>query len=258
MTTNATLAAPSLAIDVQGLSKSFGRTAALRQVNLQVTYGESLALFGHNGAGKSTLIRTLTTLIRPDDGTVRIAGFDRNSQASQIRSVIGYVGHQSLLYDDLTPRENLRFYARMYGLPDAHDLVEHSLAEVGATSYADRRVSVLSNGMQKRVAIARALLHRPRVLLLDEPETGLDQGGLELLDAVVTAVKQGGASVVMATHGIELGLALAEQALVLSNGRVTMTCASPETSVHAIQQAVLRKPEPQPTLEDWTSPKASE
>jgi heme ABC exporter ATP-binding subunit CcmA len=239
MTTNATPAAPQLAIDVQGLSKSFGRMAALRKIDLQLAYGEGLALFGHNGAGKSTLIRTLTTLIRPDEGSVHIGGFDRDSQASNIRSIIGYVGHQSLLYDDLTPRENLRFYAKMYGLPDAQGLVEQSLAEVGATSYAERRVRVLSNGMQKRVAIARALLHRPRVLLLDEPETGLDQGGLELLDAVVAAVKHGGASVVMATHGTERGLALAERAVVLTNGRVSMECASADTTVDAIQRAVL-------------------
>jgi heme ABC exporter ATP-binding subunit CcmA len=243
MTTNAKAAESQLAIDVQGLSKSFGRMAALRKVDIQLAYGEGLALFGHNGAGKSTLIRTLSTMIRPDEGVVRIAGFDRDSQASKIRSVIGYVGHQSLLYDDLSPRENLLFYAKLYGLADAKELVERSLDEVGATSYAERRVRVLSNGMQKRVAIARALLHRPRVLLLDEPETGLDQGGLELLDAVVTAVKQGGASVVMATHGTERGLALAEQAVVLADGRVALACATGETSVEAIQQAVLSKRE---------------
>lgn len=213
--------------------------AALRKVDIQLPYGQGLALFGHNGAGKSTLIRTLSTLIRPDDGTVRVAGFDRDSHASQIRSAVGYVGHQSLLYDDLTPRENLTFYAKLYRLPNAADLVERSLDEVGATSYADRRVRVLSNGMQKRIAIARALLHRPRVLLLDEPETGLDQGGLELLDSVVAAVKQGGASVVMATHGTERGLALAERAIVLSDGRVSLACAASDTSVDAIQQAVL-------------------
>jgi heme exporter protein A len=236
---NFTADAPLLAIDVQGLSKSFGRMAALRKVDFQLAYGEGLALFGHNGAGKSTLIRTLSTLIRPDEGIVRIAGFDRDKHAAQIRNVIGYVGHQSLLYEDLTPRENLRFYAKMYGISDAHDIVERSLVEVGASTYADRRMRVLSNGMQKRVAIARALLHRPRVLLLDEPESGLDQSGLDLLDSVVAAVKKGGAAVVMATHGIERGLALAERAIVLADGRVSLTCATSEASVGAIQEAVL-------------------
>jgi heme exporter protein A len=239
MTMNSTAEAPLLAIDVQGLSKSFGRMIALRKVDFQLAYGEGLALFGHNGAGKSTLIRTMSTLVRPDDGIVRIAGFDCNKQAAQVRNVIGYVGHQSLLYEDLTPRENLRFYAKMYGLPDANDLVERSLVEIGASTYANRRVRVLSNGMQKRVAIARALLHRPRVLLLDEPESGLDQSGLKLLDSVVAAVKQGGASVVMATHSIELGLALAERAIVLTDGRVSLACATSDTNVEAIQKVVL-------------------
>jgi heme ABC exporter ATP-binding subunit CcmA len=228
-----------LAIDVVGLTKSFGRMQALRSVDLTLGYGEGLALFGHNGAGKSTLIRTLCTLVRPDEGRVRIGGFDRESQAHLIRSVIGYVGHQSLLYDELTPRENLRFYARMYDIDDAQERIERGLAEVGATSYADRRVRTLSNGMQKRVAIARALLHRPRVLLLDEPETGLDQGGLDLLDAIVTAVKQGGASVVMSTHGTERGLALANRVVVLAEGRVTMACAASETTADEVQRTVL-------------------
>jgi len=228
-----------LALDVVGLSKAFGGTPALRNVDFQLGWGKALALFGHNGAGKSTLIRTLVTLVRPDEGTVTIAGFDCVRQAAQVRSIIGYVGHQSLLYDEMTARENLRFYAKLYGIADADDRIERSLEEVGAISFANRRTRVLSNGMLKRVAIARALLHRPRVLLLDEPETGLDQGGLELLDSVVTAVKQGGASVVMSTHGTERGLALADRALVLDAGRVSMACAAADTNVGDIQRAVL-------------------
>ena len=228
-----------LALNVVGLSKAFGGTPALRNVDFQLGWGEALALFGHNGAGKSTLIRTLCTLVRPDEGAIAIAGFDRVRQAALVRSVIGYVGHQSLLYEEMSARENLRFYAKLYGLPDAHERIERSLAEVGATSFADRRTRVLSNGMQKRVAIARALLDLPRVLLLDEPETGLDQGGLELLDTVVTAVKAGGASVVMSTHGTERGLALADRVLVLAAGRVAMTCAAADTNVNDIQRAVL-------------------
>ena len=228
-----------LALEVAGLSKAFGGTPALRDVDLQLGWGETLALFGHNGAGKSTLIRTLVTLVRPDEGTVTIAGFDRVRQAAQVRSMVGYVGHQSLLYDDMTARENLRFYAKLYGIADADHRVERSLAEVGATSFANRRTRVLSNGMVKRVAIARALLHRPRVLLLDEPETGLDQGGLELLDSMVTAVKAGGASVVMSTHATERGLALADHVLVLDAGRVALAGAAANTSVGEVQRAVL-------------------
>jgi len=241
MTTHDSNSAPDaqLALEIAGLSKAFGGTPALRDVDLQLGWGEALALFGHNGAGKSTLIRTLVTLVRPDEGTVTIAGFDRVRQAAQVRSMVGYVGHQSLLYDDMTARENLRFYAKLYGIADADRRVERSLAEVGATSFANRRMRVLSNGMVKRVAIARALLHRPRVLLLDEPEAGLDQGGLELLDSVINAVKAGGASVVMSTHSIERGFALADHVLVLDTGRVALAGATADTSVEEVRRAVL-------------------
>ena len=229
----------SLAIDVRNLSKAFGRTPALRRVDFQLGWGEVLALFGHNGAGKSTLIRTLCTLARPDDGSVRIGGFDSLKQASHVRSVVGYVGHQPLLYEEMSAIENLNFYAKLYGLEDADQRIERALVEVGATSYAGRRVRTLSNGMQKRVAIARALLHRPRVLLLDEPETGLDQAGLDLLDSIINAVKAGGASVMLSTHAADRGLALADRVLVLSDGRVELSCDRSETSVADIQLAVV-------------------
>ncbi len=239
MTTQTTAPEPPLAIDVTNLSKAFGRTPALRRVAFQLGWGEVLALFGHNGAGKTTLIRTLCTLARPDDGTVRIGGFDSLKQASHVRSVIGYVGHQSLLYEEMSAIENLNFYAKLYGLTDAEERIERALDEVGATSYAKRRVRTLSNGMQKRVAIARALLHRPRVLLLDEPETGLDQAGLDLLDSIIDAVKAGGASVMLSTHAADRGLALADRVLVLADGRVDLSCARSETSVADVQRAIV-------------------
>jgi len=196
-------------------------------------------LFGHNGAGKSTLIRTLSTLARPDEGSVRIGGFDSLKQASRVRSIVGYVGHQPLLYEEMSATENLNFYAKLYGLDNTDQRIERALTEVGATMYADRRVRTLSNGMQKRVAIARALLHRPRVLLLDEPETGLDQAGLNLLDSLIQAIKAGGASVMLSTHSADRGLALADRVLVLSNGRVQHSCARSEISAADIQLAVL-------------------
>ena len=233
----------SLAIDISGVSKSYGATPALRDVDLQLPWGQALVLFGHNGAGKSTLLRTLATLVRPDSGNIRVAGFDRDRQDRLIRSAIGYVGHDSLLYDDLTPVENLRFYARLYGVRDPENRTDAVLRDVGAREWAGRRVRTLSNGMRKRVAIARALLHRPRVLLLDEPETGLDEGGLELLEAVVRAVTNGGASVAMTTHGAERGLALADQVAVLSAGRVTMSCECRATSVGEIQRAITGRAE---------------
>ena len=230
--------ASSLAIDLTGVTKYFGATSALRGVDLSLAWGRTLVLFGHNGAGKSTLLRTLSTLVRPDEGSVRVAGFDREKQAAKVRASIGYVGHQPLLYDEMTPEENLRFYAKMYGVKDAPARIARVLADVGATAWTDRRVRALSNGMQKRVAIARAMLHQPPVLLLDEPETGLDQSGLELLDMIVTSVRDSGASVVMTTHNVERGLALADRAAVLTEGRVVLAADAKELTVGGVQDLV--------------------
>ena len=237
---------PLLAIDIAGLSKSFNNTLALRDVRLQLGWGETLALFGPNGAGKSTLLRTLATLVRPDRGSVFVAGFDRDKQAALVRSVIGYVGHQPLLYDEMSPRENLRFYARMYGLADAEQRIDEVIDDVGARRWMDRRVQTLSNGMQKRVALARSLLHRPRLLLFDEPETGLDESGLELLEVIVRGVTRGGASVVMSTHGTERGLKLADRVVVLVEGRVVVDCDRAETSAASVQSAVAGRVESAP------------
>ena len=235
-----------IAVDVSGLSKTFGATRALVDVDLQVAWGSTLAVFGHNGAGKSTLLRAIATLVRPDRGSVRVAGFDRARHATQVRSLVGYLGHQPLLYDDLTPAENLAFYARLYGIPEARTRIREVLADVGATTWADRRVRTLSNGMQKRVAIARALLHRPPVLLLDEPETGLDPEGLTLLDRVVRGVAEGGASVVMTTHGMEQGLALADQVIVLTEGRVVLRADADDIRAADLRAMVTRQTEVRP------------
>jgi heme ABC exporter ATP-binding subunit CcmA len=243
MPTNDTATESPFAIEVHGLSKSFNRTRALRGVDIELPWGETLALFGHNGAGKSTLIRTLATLTRPDEGSVRVGGFEHGKQSALIRSVVGYVGHASLLYEDMTPRENLRFFAKLYGLADAEERIEASIAEVGAEPWVDRRVRGLSNGMQKRVAIARALLHRPRILLLDEPETGLDERGLELLETIVRGVSASGASVVLSTHGIERGLALADRVVVLADGRVTIACLRSEIGAAGIHGTVTGQTE---------------
>ena len=226
---------PGLAIQATGLTRSFGLTPALREVGFELPWGNTLALFGHNGAGKSTLLRTLATLVRPERGTLRIAGFDRATHPAQIRAAVGFVGHQPLLYDELTSTENLRFYAKLYHLPNPTSRVREALAMVGAEGYAGQRVRTLSNGMQKRVAIARALLHRPAVLLLDEPETGLDAAGLIMLDAAVRAVRDGGASVVMTTHSTERGLVLADQVLVLARGRVVLSSSSEEVTADGVQ-----------------------
>lgn len=211
------------AIEAAGLDKTFGgRAFALRDVSFRLPWGAALAVFGANGAGKSTLLRTLATLVAPDRGSLRVAGFDRVRQAALIRAAIGYVGHRPLLYEYLTVEENLRFYARLYGVTDLAARVRQVLADVGMELRGTQRLGALSNGMQKRASIARALLHRPPLLLMDEPETGLDVEGRDLLERVVRGVTASGASVVMATHDVSRGLALAQHAVVLDAGRVVL------------------------------------
>ena len=237
---------PTMAVTVSGLSKTFGTTRALVDVDLRVAWGETLAVLGHNGAGKSTLLRVIASLVRPDAGTVAVGGFERAKDAATVRSIVGYVAHQPLLYDDLTAEENLAFYARLYGLRDPRARIAEVLEDLGATAWAGRRVRGLSNGMQKRVAIARALLHRPSVLLLDEPETGLDLDGLVMLDRLVRSVTDGGAAVVMTTHGMERGLSLADQIAVLAEGRVALSGRTAEVTPADVRAMLTRQYEMAP------------
>lgn len=211
------------ALELRGVSKTYGTTHALRAVDLDAAWGHVLVLFGHNGAGKSTLLRVAAALVKPTAGSVMTAGFDADKDAGRVRAATGYVGHGTLLYDDLTPEENLRFYARLHGVPQPDERTAEVLRDVGAERWAHRRVRGLSNGMQKRVAIARALLHRPALLLLDEPDSGLDVEGQAFVETVVRAVASGGGAVVLSAHDPARGLALADDFAVLRGGRIAAT-----------------------------------
>ena len=227
---------PGVAIAVAGLEKSYRDWPVLWNLDLTVPWGGSLALFGANGAGKTTLLRILSASARPDAGTVQVAGRDLRRQTSDARRRIGVVGHRSFLYEDLTPRENLAYYARLYGVPDRDSRVDAALERVGLSGRADHRVRSLSNGMQKRAAIARAILHQPEVLLMDEPEAGLDGNSRRMLGDLLAEWTAGGRSVVFTTHDIELGLSWGHRAAVLTGGSV----AYPAGSAASIQQALSR------------------
>ncbi len=208
------------AIDVSGLEKGFDDLPVLWDLDLTLGWGEFLVIFGANGSGKTTLLRTLSGQTRPDSGRIRIAGFDLRRQAEAARRRIGVVSHSGFLYDDLTCRENLSFYGRLYSLPDLKARVAGALERVGLSLRADRRVRSLSHGMQKRLAIARALLHQPSLLLLDEPESGLDRDSVAALAALLQEWTAAGQSVVMTTHNTNLGLAWASRAATLAGGRL--------------------------------------
>ena len=208
------------ALAAAGLQKGFGAGPVLSNLDLTVAWGESLVIFGVNGSGKTTLLRILSGLTRPDGGRVHLAGFDLRRQGAAARRQVGVVAHRGFLYDDLTGRENLAFYGRLYALPDLPGRVAEVLAQVGMTRRADRRVRSLSHGMQKRLAIARALLHRPPLLLLDEPESGLDADSVAALAAILQEWTAAGRSVVMTTHNAALGRDWGNRTATLSHGRL--------------------------------------
>ena len=217
------------AILVEGLEKSYGEWPVLWDLDLSLPWGESMSLFGANGAGKTTLLRILATSVRPDAGEVRIAGHDLRRHTAQVRRHIGVVAHRSFLYDDLTPRENLNYYARLYGIRDRESRISAALERVGLSGRADHRTRTLSNGMQRRAAIARAILHQPEVLLLDEPETGLDQDSRQMLGELLREWTAGGRSVVLTTHDINLGIEWGHRSAVLAGGKLHLAGRDAET-----------------------------
>lgn len=205
-------------IEVKGLVKAFGPKPVLRGLNLNVAEGEFVALLGPNGSGKTTLLRILASLSRPTLGEVRVAGFRVPTQAAAVRQRLGVVSHQPLLYGDLTAEENLRFYGRMYGVPDLTGRVDDVLSLVGLGPRRRDLVREFSRGMQQRLAIARAILHDPEILLFDEPHTGLDQDARSMLDSVLSQVAARGRTVLMTSHDLSRVGDLATRIDVLSKG----------------------------------------
>jgi heme exporter protein A len=205
-------------VEVDAVGKAFGRAVILRDVTLAVAPGEAIALFGPNGAGKSTLLRVLATLMRPTSGTLRL--FGEVPAAAALRRRIGVVAHQSFLYPDLTARENLRFYARMYGLDVTDERADAWLARVSLTDAADRTVRLFSRGMEQRLALARGLMHDPELVLLDEPWSGLDAAAGDWLAGLLRELRAAGRTVIVATHDFQRGLGVATRAIVLHRGRL--------------------------------------
>jgi heme exporter protein A len=207
-------------IEVRDLIKSFGPRAALAGVDLAVQAGEFVTLVGPNGAGKTTFLRILATLTRPTSGTLRIAGLDPVRAGEEVRRKIGFLSHRTLLYEDLSVEQNLRFYAQMYELDKGLARVQDLLERVGLAARRADLVRTLSRGMQQRLAVARAVLHRPQVLLLDEPYTGLDPNAAQVLTDLLAELAGDGCTVLLTTHNFERGLAVGRRVLVLAQGRL--------------------------------------
>ena len=207
-------------ISAVGLRRSFGRAVVLDDVSLEVDAGTCVALLGPNGAGKTTLLRILATLLRPSAGRLTVCGIDALAQPDAARASLGVVAHGSYLYEDLSARENLRFWTVMGGHDAADARLEAALAQVELDAVADDRVRTFSVGMKRRLSLARVLLGQARVLLLDEPFTGLDQRGRKWLAEFLLAFKAGGGPVVVATHSLATALGVADRLMILAGGRV--------------------------------------
>jgi len=210
-------------IVVRKLVKRFGLKTVLRGLDFQVEAGEFVAILGPNGAGKTTFLRILASLSRPTFGEVSIAGFFLPAQAAAVRRRLGVVSHLPLLYGDLTAEENLRFYARMYGLTGAESRIAEVLQLVDLTPRRRDLVRTYSRGMQQRLSIGRAVLHDPEVMLFDEPYTGLDQDACAMLDGVLKEVAARGRTVVMTSHDLGRVADLATRFDVLSRGAIAAT-----------------------------------
>jgi len=228
------------AIKVQGLEKAFGRARVLRGLDMEVAWGEVLTIFGPNGSGKTTLIKLLATLARPDSGRVLIGGLRHDRDGERIRRIIGVVTHNTLLYDDLTADENLRFYGRMFGLDEVGGCIQRVASQMGLISSLGQRVRTLSHGMQKRLSIARALLHDPAILLLDEPESGLDQEAQEMLRQVLHGGGTSSRTVVMTTHNLEQGLTMGHRVAIMAGGKLAYEEASSALDIASFRGTYFR------------------
>ena len=226
---------PKPVILAQGLVKSFGGRPVIRKLSLTLKAGETLVVIGHNGSGKTTLIRLLAGLTRPSAGVIHIHGLRQGPNAISVHRSIGVVSHNTFLYRDLTAAENLRFYGRLYDVSDLNTRTETLLEQFSLTGYRNAPVRTLSRGTQQRLSIARALLPDPTLILLDEPDSGLDPQSIEMLPRLLALAGSDDRTTLLTTHNLELGLSLADRVAILARGRLAW-----EQDATALTMAELR------------------
>jgi heme exporter protein A len=223
---------PVTAVEVERLARHYGEREALSGVSLSLNAGQTLVVFGPNGAGKTTLLRVLATLLRPHGGRVEVLGESIPERAWAVRGRIGLLGHEPLLYRELTARENLRFHARLHDV--ASERVEQLLASMRMENRADEPIRTLSRGMVQRVAVARAVLHDPELLLLDEPRSNLDPAAAELVEPLIGAAS--GRTRVICSHDPGGGLAEADLVLGLREGRAALLAPVDDVDAAAVTE----------------------
>ena len=230
-------------LEIKGLKKTYNMKPILRGIDIVLDQGKCMAVLGANGAGKTTLLRILACLTRPSAGTVRIGGLEIEQDSQQVRLLVGFVGHQPNLYDELTVMENVLFFGRMYSVKKARERAATLLQQVGLARRSSERVGTLSRGQLQRLSLARALLHSPRLLLLDEPDTGLDDEGIALLEELIKEHAGRGGTTLFTTHNFERAVKFSDQICLLSGGRVVYqqeTTDLEEGGVRLAYQEALR------------------
>jgi heme exporter protein A len=207
-------------IETKQLIKRVGDKVILRGVNLSIKQGQTVAILGPNGAGKSTILKVIATLLKPSSGEVLINNMEIKKHALEVKSLIGYLPHASLLYDHFNPLENLVLFGKLYGIKDVEKRAKELIEKVGLSFFLHEPVKSFSRGMVQRVAIARAIIHDPRILLLDEPHTGLDQQAIAILNKVILEMKAQGTTTVMVTHDFKQAAEICDRIIIIKNGKI--------------------------------------
>ncbi|GAV23627.1 heme ABC exporter ATP-binding protein CcmA [Carboxydothermus pertinax] len=227
-------------IEMKDITKKIGDKIILKNISFNISSGQFVTVLGPNGAGKSTLFKILALLMKPTSGTLKINGVTVNESGIALRAKLGVISHNSFLYDSLSARDNLLFYAKMYGLKNAERAVKEVIQQVGLELSYYQPVKTFSRGMLQRLAIARCLLTNPEIVLLDEPYTGLDQQAIEILNKVLKTLKTEKRTVLMITHNFEEGVTLSDRIFILNRGQLVFD--EPNTYVlDTLKEIYLKK-----------------
>ena len=230
-------------IEINQLIKRAGDKIILRGLNLSIQEGETVAILGPNGAGKSTLLKVLATLIRPTTGEIKINNMDLKKNLGDIKKVTGYLPHSSLLYDQFTPYENLILYGKLYGVKNVEAVAKDLVNEVGLSYFLHEPVKSFSRGMIQRIAIARAIIHSPKILLLDEPHTGLDQGATKILNNIIMKMKNKKTTTIMVTHDFHQAIEVCDRVIIIKNGLIADDFYIKEHSLQLLTEKYVQQVE---------------
>src|SRR6266571_4634597 len=230
----------TFALESEDVRKTFGHFVALAGVTLSVRRGEFLALFGRNGAGKTTFLKIAATLVRHSQGKLRVEGIDTREEPERARRHIGFLSHNTYLYRDLNPVENLRFFSRLYGMPDSEERILALLDRVGLRRRASDPVRAFSRGLHQRLGIARVMLHDPSIILLDEPYTGLEANAVDVLNEMLDEACRVGRTIIITTHDLEQWLRGASRAVIIDRGKIVFSAGAKDPSIREAYASYIR------------------